>query len=267
MRVGVSTRAEYAILQADLPGRPIRNIGVIWFAPAEGTLRFRLAENWDQIAGEDDQEVLESLAQDFSRKVQEFGPEGFLAWLEDSLSNALRLTARRPAERTLDELFAEHVEPPPPSAKVLPFVTHLPRIPLRAAATRFGEDLETGQDFDDWVPAPPGLRLSRDMFVAQVVGRSMEPLIPDGSWCVFRCGVVGSRQGKRLLIQRLGATGTSAEFTVKRYSSQKQVDEYGEWRHMRIRLEPLNPSFEPMEFSPEDEAQEFRVIGEFVRVL
>jgi hypothetical protein len=68
MRVGVSTRAEYAILQADLPGRPIRNIGVIWFAPAEGTLRFRLAENWDQIAGEDDQEVLESLAQDFSRK-------------------------------------------------------------------------------------------------------------------------------------------------------------------------------------------------------
>jgi phage repressor protein C with HTH and peptisase S24 domain len=44
------------------------------------------------------------------------------------------------------------------------------------------------------------------MFVAQVVGRSMEPLIPDGSLCIFRHGVRGSRQGKRLLIEKFSET-------------------------------------------------------------
>ena len=59
------------------------------------------------------------------------------------------------------------------------------------------------------------------MFVAQVVGRSMEPLIPDGSYCIFRAPVVGSRQGKRLLIQEIKAAGSSSAFTVKRYTSRK----------------------------------------------
>ena len=80
-------------------------------------------------------------------------------------------------------------------------------------------------------------------------------------------GVVGSRQGKRLLIQRLGATESSAEFTVKVYTSQKKPAGEEQWRHVAIRLQPLNPEFEAMEFGPEDEHSQFRVIAEFVQVL
>jgi len=52
---------------------------------------------------------------------------------------------------------------------------------------------------EGWVRAPSKLRLTLDMFVGRMVGRSMEPRIPDGSLCVFRAGVVGSWQVKLLL--------------------------------------------------------------------
>ena len=32
------------------------------------------------------------------------------------------------------------------------------------------------------------------MFAAQIVGNSMEPVIPDGSYCLFRAPVEGTRQ-------------------------------------------------------------------------
>jgi len=38
--------------------------------------------------------------------------------------------------------------------------------------------------------------LSEGMFVGQVVGRSMEPGIPDGASCLVRSPVTGSRQGR-----------------------------------------------------------------------
>src|SRR5262249_4186804 len=153
----------------------------------------------------------------------------------------------------LDRLFEEHVQ----RTEVIPFVTHVPCYSLRAAATKFGEDLEV--EPEGWVMAPSRLKLHRNMFAARVVGRSMEPLIPDGSLCLFRGGVVGSRQGKLLLIQRLGASDTSAEFTVKVYTSRKEQSGEEEWQHLAITLKPLNPEFEPMEFGPEDESREFRV--------
>ena len=39
------------------------------------------------------------------------------------------------------------------------------------------------------------------MFVAQVVGKSMEPVIPDGAYCLFASPVTGTRQGKTVLVQ------------------------------------------------------------------
>jgi hypothetical protein len=146
-------------------------------------------------------------------------------------------------------------------------VTHVPLYSLRAAATKFGEDLEVEIEPEEWVPAPPRLKLHRRMFAARVVGRSMEPLIPDGSLCLFGAGVVGSRQGMRLLIQRIGATDTSAEFTVKQYTSEKEAFGEDQWGHTRIILKPLNREFETMEFGPEDEHRRFRVIAEFLQVL
>ena len=113
------------------------------------------------------------------------------------------------------------------------------------------------------------------MFIARVVGPSMEPLIPDGSLCVFRAGVAGSRQGKRLLVWEQATSASGGRYTVKTYRSSKRAtgpqpgsgEEDESWEHAEIVLEPLNPAFEPMRYTAGDEGRAFRVIGEFVQVL
>jgi phage repressor protein C with HTH and peptisase S24 domain len=104
------------------------------------------------------------------------------------------------------------------------------------------------------------------MFVAQIAGRSMEPLIPDGSLCVFRAGVTGSRVGRLVLAEDREANA----FAVKRYKSEKvspvekeSIDK--SWRHERIRLESLNPGFPSWDLDPDQE--KYRILAEFVRVL
>lgn len=47
----------------------------------------------------------------------------------------------------------------------------------------------------DWVRPQPGL------FVAQVVGESMNRGIPNGAWRRFRASPAGSRQGKVVVVQ------------------------------------------------------------------
>ena len=117
-----------------------------------------------------------------------------------------------------------------------------------------GEDAKP----EDWVRAPEGLRLDPGLFVAHVVGRSMEPRIPDGSLNLFRLNPVGSRQNKILLIQRFGVTDETARYTVKKYTSRKVYSGEDEWHHERIRLEPLNPEFEAWDVEPQD----FAVVAE-----
>jgi SOS-response transcriptional repressor LexA len=99
------------------------------------------------------------------------------------------------------------------------------------------------------------------MFAAHVVGRSMEPRIPDGSTCIFRAPVTGSRTGRLLLIEQFGEPEGS-RYTVKRYARRGALRE-GEDRDQPIRLEPLNPEFPAFELT----ADKFRVVAEFVEVL
>lgn len=106
------------------------------------------------------------------------------------------------------------------------------------------------------------------MFVAQVSGRSMEPGIPDGSYCLFRSPVEGSRQGKTVLVQLLNNTDpeTGYRYTVKRYNSQKSDDIDGTWRHTTITLSPTNSEFDPIMLNVEDEGT-VAVIAEFIEVV
>ncbi len=256
------SKAEYLLVQAALPGRPVRNVGVLLFDPANDRLYRKFLEEWTGVADEDDAEWLEGLATYIDTLRDELGGKGVLDYLEDSASNSLVLTNRETIQigdfrKTLERLFSEHVQ----EEKIVPFVTHVPLYSLRAAATKFGDDMEVDQE--GWVKGPGRVRLSKDMFVARVVGRSMEPKIPDGSLCLFRASVVGSRQGKLLLVEVRGATDSSAQFTIKRYTSQKIYAEDGSWHHDSIRLEPLNPEFQPLDL----EEGQFRVIAEFVQVL
>jgi SOS-response transcriptional repressor LexA len=252
----------YVLLEAALPGRPPRTIGVLLADPATGRGWVRLRETFADLADPEDAEVLEAMAPDIRDRLEEMGAEPYLAWLEDTCSNVIRVSERQAVAvdsftRVLDRLFAEHVD----KIDVQPWRTHIPLYTLRAAAGHLGEEMQS--EPEDWVRAPEGLRLSQDLFVAHVVGRSMEPRIPDGSLNLFRLHPVGSRQNKILLIQRFGAIDETARYTVKRYTSTKRYSEDGEWQHERIRLEPLNPEFEAWDVEPQD----FAVVAEWLRVI
>ncbi len=105
------------------------------------------------------------------------------------------------------------------------------------------------------------------MFVAQVVGRSMEPAIPDGAYCLFAAPVTGARQGKSVLVQLRDALDpeTGERYTIKRYESKKTTDG-DSWRHTTIILKPLNPDFKPIILTGAEE-ERVRVIAEFVDVV
>jgi hypothetical protein len=148
---------------------------------------------------------------------------------------------------------------------------YLPYYSLAIAAGGFRQGYEP--DPEGWVNVRKlgcTKRLGSGFFVTQVVGKSMEPTIHDGAYCVFRAGVSGTRQNRVLLVQKRDFTDaeTGGGYTVKRYESTKTTSE-DTWKHERIRLIPDNPdrqTFPVLEFSPEDEA-DLRVVAEFVQAL
>jgi len=68
-------------------------------------------------------------------------------------------------------------------------------------AGAFSDSQHIEDDNWEWVVIDAKCRLRPGMFVAQVVGKSMEPTISDGSYCLFRAPVIGTRQGKIVLVQ------------------------------------------------------------------
>lgn len=147
------------------------------------------------------------------------------------------------------------------------YVTCVPLVPLKAAAGAFSDPQHVADGDWEWVAVDTSHRLRPGMFVAQVIGKSMEPAIPDGAYCLFSAPVMGSRQGKSVLVQLRDATDPESgeRYTVKRYESVKKKTG-ASWRHEKITLRPVNPDFRPIELTGVDEGQ-LRVIAECVEVL
>lgn len=255
--------AEYLLVEVYLPGRRPQTAGVLLYQPGENRLEGKFRRDWAQIADEDEEEVLAGIPGHLETLARELGADQALRLWEETWSNTLRLSERRSVlsagfQSTLRRLYNEHVQ-----STVIPYRTHLPLYSLRAAAGKWGEQMPVEEQ--GWLETPEDLRMTEDMFVARVVGRSMEPEIPDGSLCVFRASVVGSRQGKRLLVENFAESESGGQrYTVKRYYSEKRSAADGEWTHTVVRFEPLNPEFEAWEIS---EDHQCRVLGEFLRVL
>ena len=147
------------------------------------------------------------------------------------------------------------------------YLTCIPFVPLRIAADAFSDPQAVDEESLEWVSIQSSHALRPGMFVAQVVGKSMEPTIPDGAFCLFRAPLEGTRQAKTVLVQLHSEKDpeTGERYTVKRYESEKLQDG-DSWRHGRILLKPVNPEFAPIVLSPADES-EVSVIAELVEVL
>ncbi len=145
------------------------------------------------------------------------------------------------------------------------YIDFLPLYSLKAACGIFGD----GQYVEElgWVKVQGYGRLNRNMFVIQAKGKSMEPKIPDGSFCVFRSNVVGSRNNKIVLVEHQGLydPDNNGSYTIKTYMSEKVFEEEtGQWQHERILLKPLNPEYRPIVIEEDDH---YSVIGEFIGII
>jgi superfamily II DNA or RNA helicase/HKD family nuclease len=154
-----------------------------------------------------------------------------------------------------------------PDNEVNQFVNCIPLYDIKGAAGYFSDlqvNLET-----QWITLSKPFNYSEDYFVCQVIGESMNKIIPSGSWCLFKKDSGGSRTGKIVLVHQTNIQDSDfgLGFTVKLYESNKTVTE-DSWSHTSIILKPqsTDSKFEDLVLT-QDELVDFKVIGVFVKLL
>ncbi len=150
-----------------------------------------------------------------------------------------------------------------------PYENSIPLLTLKAAAGTLGAD-EKIIEPEAWVRPNGRTKPAAGLFVAQVVGDSMNRRIPNGAYCVFRHPVEGSRQGRVVLVEHrdIADPELGGSFTVKVWESEKEDNpDDGTWRHRDIRLKPdtAEPDYEPIVLSDVTEDL-IRVVAELVEV-
>ena len=144
-------------------------------------------------------------------------------------------------------------------ANVRPYENAIPLFSLAVAAGGFGEGQTV--EAEAWVAPAGRVGPAVGLFVAQVVGESMNRRIPNGAYCVWRAPVEGSRTGRVVLAEsrHIDDPETGGSYTVKLYERVAPD---------AIRLVPDTdaPGFEPIDLTVAD-ADEVRVVAELVEVL
>jgi len=145
----------------------------------------------------------------------------------------------------------------------------IPVYDLRIAAGTFGDFQIADPETSEWVELPENLPASLDLFVARVYGDSMNRVIPNGSWCVFRRNPAGTRNRKIVIAQLRDYSDpdNGGAFTVKRYESAKIASADGHTENQLIRLKPESTSdkYAAIEINSDDE--NVWIVAELIRVL
>lgn len=143
---------------------------------------------------------------------------------------------------------------------------HIPFYDFYAAAGTFSE-IQSEKGFT----LIEGLENSDngDYFACKIVGESMNRVIPNGSICLFKPYIGGSRNGKIVLVENrdIQDQDFNSAFTIKTYSSEKVISEEG-WEHTSIVLRPnsFDSSYKNIIINEENGA-EMRIVGEFVSII
>jgi uncharacterized protein len=155
------------------------------------------------------------------------------------------------------------------ASEVVRYVNSLPLVDLKLAAGLFS-DQQVFEPLDaEWVEVPK-VKPKEGLFVAQVVGESMNRRIPNGAWCVFRFNPTGSKNGRVVVAQhkQISDADVGGSYTVKVYESEKSRDDDGAWHHTRITLRPDSDvaGFKPIVFEASD-LEGLDIVAELVTVL
>jgi hypothetical protein len=148
--------------------------------------------------------------------------------------------------------------------------TCLPLLPLKAAAGFFSDSQIASDSEPEWVEINGRTKPTEGLFVAQVLGDSMNRRIPNGSWCVWRANPTGTKQNTVVIAEHpeIDDADLIGRYTVKIYESEKVAGEDGEWRHRRVTLRPdsHDSTFKPIVLEDLREG-DLRIVAELVEVL
>ncbi|MBF0246223.1 MAG: DEAD/DEAH box helicase family protein, partial [Planctomycetes bacterium] len=149
------------------------------------------------------------------------------------------------------------------------YTSFLPFYPIKIAAGSI-EDSGVLPEPESWFDTR-GLiskRLNKTLFVAQVTGDSMEPRIPNQSYCLFSAEIGGSKNGELILVHLPSQMEAEAmgSYLIKKYRSEKSFDESGDFLHTKVVLESLNPKYLPIIIEGE-KLKSFCPLARFVEVL
>lgn len=154
--------------------------------------------------------------------------------------------------------------------RLKPYRNAVPLIDLKLAAGLFSETQLVDSDSAEWVELPDLYRPQAGMFIAQVIGESMNRRIPNGAWCLFRANPQGTRAGKVVVAQHRSIEDPEfgGSYTIKLYSSEKYAGPDDSWHHTRVTLSPdsTDPTFKPILFGPEA-AGAVHIVAELIGVL
>lgn len=143
----------------------------------------------------------------------------------------------------------------------------IPLFNFYAAAGSFS-DLQSDHEFS-LIDAPENIQNTKDYFACKIIGDSMDRVIPNGSIALFKHYTGGSRNGKIVLVENrdIQDEDFNSAFTIKTYSSEKEVTEEG-WSHTIIKLLPnsYDDSYSPIIIT-EENGEQMKIIGEFVALL
>ena len=152
-----------------------------------------------------------------------------------------------------------------------PYVISLPITSLKTAAGYWSQEQFDIEESSNWaetwgIPKDVKGPWEKGSFIAQVIGESMEPKVPNGSWCIFKPLTAEDLEGRIVLAWHAGVTDqeTGGTYTLKKYHSELSSSDFGDSK--KIVLKPLNTAFEPIVLKPEDETQ-VRIIAELDKVL
>ena len=96
----------------------------------------------------------------------------------------------------------------------------------------------------------------------------MEPLIPDGAWCLFSRPVLRFRQDMIGIVQSrdISDPDTGGNYTIKRIKRLKGITADGTEGYTTVRLEPVNPDYQTLVLEQRSD-DDIRVVAEFVEVI
>lgn len=185
--------------------------------------------------------------------------------VDDNLYDYITINLEYKSKQQTVEVKKVHPFKIIPIDRVKPYVNSIPFV--KAAAGSFINF--NYQNEMDWIEPPSNINPSNKYFVCQIIGESMNKLIPNGAYCLFKNYIGGTREGKVVFAQsnQIQDAAFGSGYTIKEYHSVKSIGT-DNWKHESIVLKPksTNLSFNDIVLT-EDELVDFKVIGIFERVL